>query len=380
MSDLSPSATPLPPPDSSAAKPAESRQMVITPPEGVVVVDELPIIAPTDRQVLRMAAIESQIRWIGETSLSAPVTGMSPWRMVFGEQGPFAIIRRKAARFRLPRALKTELIDRFVSTDVAAQGTLTTLIVVAHPDDESIGAGARLRHLGDAWVVDVTDGAPRDQSCAERRGYATREEYAEARRQELYDAMAVAGLPRDRLISLDFVDGEATLRLAELCLRVTELVDSIKPDVILTHPYEGGHTDHDATAFAVHLACGILRREGVNPPAVLELTSYHARNGRKVVQQFLPHERADRDQRIVHLTEEDRSIKQQILECFGTQRAVLERFGTEFEKFRPAPRYVFTEPPHEGTLNYEMYGHPDRGKTWREYAAQALKSLRMRRG
>ena len=35
-----------------------------------------------------------------------------------------------------------------------------------------------------------------------------------------------------------------------------------QPDVVLTHPYEGGHSDHDSTAFAVHLAAGILRRDG----------------------------------------------------------------------------------------------------------------------
>lgn len=345
-----------------------------------VVIDQLSIVSPTDRHVVLMAAIESQIRWMGDEALRAPSTGISPWRTVFGEQGPFAIIKRKASRFRLPRSVKTQLIDRFVSAaDRAQAASLTTMIVVAHPDDESIGAGARLRHLGDTYVVDLTDGAPRDLECAQRHGYATRDEYAEARRRELYSAMEVAGLPKDRLISLDFVDGEATLRLAELCLKVTELIDTLRPDVVLTHPYEGGHTDHDAAAFAVHLACGVLRREGVRPPAVLELTSYHARNGQKVVQEFLPHERADRDQRLVRLTAEDRSIKQRILDCFGTQRDLLSQFSTEFERFRPAPRYVFTEPPHEGTLNYELYGNPSRGKTWREYAERALRSLGMRR-
>jgi hypothetical protein len=101
-------------------------------------------------------------------------------------------------------------------------------------------------------------------------------------------------------------------------------------------------------------------------------------NGQKVVQQFLPHKGADREQRVVLLSEEDREVKQRILDCFGTQQAVLERFSTEFERFRPAPRYVFTRPPHEGTLNYELYGNPNRGRTWRDYAEQALRILRMR--
>jgi len=302
------------------------------------------------------------------------------FRPILGATGPVAIIKRRAARFRIPRLLKSELIDRFVSPRVEDLASLTSLIVVAHPDDESIGAGSRLALLGNAWVLAVTDGAPHDVECARDHGFASREEYAEARDRELRQALSVAGFPEDRLVKLDFVDGEATLRLVELCRRVAEMIDAIRPEVIVTHPYEGGHTDHDATAFAVHLACGMLRRERVRLPAILELTSYHSRDGRKVVQEFLPHEGADREQRVVRLDADDREMKQRMFDCFATQTRVLEQFSTHFERFRPAPRYVFTEPPHPGLLNYERYGQPNRGRTWREQAERVLRLLRMRRG
>ena len=333
-----------------------------------------------DRRAARLAAIDSEIRAIGEASLRQQLRPLLSWtENVFGDHGPFAIIKRKTGRFRLPRALKTELIDRFVDTDGSAATQLTTLIVVAHPDDESIGAGARLNSLGNAWIIEMTDGAPNDPDCARRHGFDTREEYAEARRRELHRAMSIAGFPLDRLISLGYTDGEVTLRLADACLRITELIDSLKPDVVLTHPYEGGHTDHDATAFAVHLACGALRREGVTPPAILELALYHAQNGTKVVQRFLPHERADRDQRVVRLTAAERTIKRRIFAAFETQKSVLDHFSVEFERFRPAPRYIFTAPPHQGQLNYERYGDPDRGRSWREHAERVLRGLGMRR-
>lgn len=333
-----------------------------------------------ERRASRLAAINSEIRALGEASLRQQLRPLVTWtENVFGDHGPFAIIRRKAGRFRLPRALKTELIDRFVDANATPATQLKTLVVVAHPDDESIGAGARLQRLGNAWIVEITDGAPNDLECARRHGFDSREEYAEARRRELEQAMTVAGFPTDRLISLGYTDGEVTMRLAEVCLRITDLIDSLKPDVVLTHPYEGGHTDHDATAFAVHLACGALRREGVSPPAILELALYHAQNGKKVVQQFLPHERADRDQRIVRLNASERATKRRIFAAFETQKSVLEHFNVDAERFRPAPRYIFTAPPHLGQLNYERYGDPNRGKTWRETAERVLRGLGMRR-
>jgi LmbE family N-acetylglucosaminyl deacetylase len=333
-----------------------------------------------DRRAARLAAIDSEIRAIGDASLRQQLRPLLTWtESVFGDHGPFAIIKRKTGRFRLPRALKTELIDRFVDPEGSATTHLRTLIVVAHPDDESIGAGARLNRLGDAWIIEMTDGAPNDLDCARRHGFDTREEYAEARRRELDQAMTIAGFPLERLISLGYTDGEVTLRLAEACLRITELIDALKPDVVLTHPYEGGHTDHDATAFAVHLACGALRREGVTPPAILELALYHAQNGRKVVQQFLPHERADRDQRVVRLNAAERTVKRRIFAAFESQKSVLDHFSVEFERFRPAPRYIFTAPPHQGQLNYERYGDPNRGRSWREHAERVLRGLGMRR-
>ena len=162
-----------------------------------------------------MAAIDGEIRALGEASLRQQLRPLITWtESVFGDTGPFAIVKRKAGRFRLPRAFKTELIDRFVDADGSPATQLTTLIVVAHPDDESIGAGARLNRLGNAWIVEITNGAPDDLECARRHGFDTSEEYADARRRELDQALAIAGFPLDRVMSLGYTDGELSLRLA----------------------------------------------------------------------------------------------------------------------------------------------------------------------
>lgn len=308
-----------------------------------------------------------------------PAPSDAPFRTAPAPQrpapSPAILLPGRRARFRLPRSVKSGLVSGF-----CGEGTTSprTMVIVAHQDDESIGAGARLAGLSDTWVVHVTDGAPPDPFVARRYGFPDRDAYAAARADEARRAMEVAGIPRERQIALGLMDGTAANMLVQLCVRLADLLDTIAPDVVVTHPYEGGHTDHDSTAFAVHLAIGLLRREGTKPPAVLELTSYNGYPGSKVLQQFIPHERADRGQRCIILPEEERLLKQRMFECFETQQALIQDFDPGRESFRPAPRYLFTRPPHRGRLNYERYGNPALGREWRERASAALRELKLR--
>jgi LmbE family N-acetylglucosaminyl deacetylase len=248
-----------------------------------------------------------------------------------------------------------------------------TLIIVAHPDDEVIAAGARLSRLSDVTIVHVTDGAPRDMRDATTYGFTEREAYAAARREELRAAVALAGVAAERLAILGVVDQEASFALPSLAQLIASMVCTLNPDVILTHPYEGGHPDHDATAFAVHAAIGLLTREDILTPRVIEATFYHARDGVMVVGAFLPF---DDHQATTHaLTQAERTLKRRMRDCFLTQRRVLEPFPLEYERFRWAPRYRFTAPPHAGALLYEHFEWGMTGARWRELARDALASL-----
>jgi N-acetylglucosamine malate deacetylase 2 len=281
------------------------------------------------------------------------------------------------ARYRPPGEITSDLLDRIAHRAAFATALPTTLVVVAHPDDEAIGAGGLLAGLPDAVIAHVTDGAPRDVRYAQSRGFQTREEYARARRREVVNALAHAGITPDRCRDLGYVDGEASRQLLELVFDVADLMDEVRPDIVLTHPYEGGHSDHDATAFAVHLASGILRRDNIPAPLVLELTSYHNYSGTRRVFSFLPF--VGTEERTIKLTNVERELKTRMYQEFTSQQPVLEHFPIDFERFRPAPRYLFTQAPHEGQLDYERFCTIITGAEWRHNAGKALEALRTRR-
>ena len=302
----------------------------------------------------------------------APVTGRRHGAII---RAPNVILRPRAdARFALPRATSEQLLDRLILESPDTSTPPKTAIVVAHPDDEAIGAGALMRDLPDIAVAHVTDGAPLHIEAARRNGHGTREDYLRARREEVVAALALVGIPSQRIRCLGFVDGEAALRLVEISYAVAGLLDELRPEVVLTHPYEGGHTDHDATAFAVHLACGVLRREGVPAPIVLELTSYHNRGGHRVHSDFLPFWAVPT--RRVDLPSEAQLLKARMFRYFTTQQKVLSAFPLNVERFRIAPRYVFTVPPHDGPLDYERCCTTITGAEWRANAEKALHILR----
>jgi len=236
-------------------------------------------------------------------------------------------------------------------------------IIAAHPDDETIGAGAQLANLREPLIVHVTDGAARGLG-------ASREAYAQTRREELIAALRAGGPASVDRRELGVVDQEAWVDLAGIAIRLKELFLERRPEVVLTHPYEGGHPDHDATAFAVRAALQMMKREKDSVPRLMEFTSYHAGKEGMVTGEFLGFD--GYPETVVELTAEERRRKQQMLDCFVTQREVLRHFGVSQERFRPAPFYDFTKPPHEGQLLYESFEWGIKGEQWRERARAAL--------
>jgi LmbE family N-acetylglucosaminyl deacetylase len=245
---------------------------------------------------------------------------------------------------------------------------LVVSAVVAHPDDEVISAGILLRRLmrrgGTVDLVHVTDGAPRDGRDAQQQGFATREAYARARRAELQRALATLELEPREQIALDVIDQEASLQIGALAGRLAGVFGSLRPNVILTHPFEGGHPDHDATACAVHTA---VARVALDPrPLLVEFTSYHRGPEGMRVGSFLPGTGVEPETLL--LTEDERVLKGRSLECFASQAAIVAWFPLDAERFRRAPRYDFLRAPYEGRPLYEDFDWGMDQQRWRELA------------
>ena len=110
--------------------------------------------------------------------------------------------------------------------------------MVAHPDDETLGVGARITRLRRLTLIHLTDGAPRAQPAI-----------AAQRKRELSAALDVLKTMPERRITYGCPDQEAIAYLPELANALRH--DLAGAAIVITHAYEHGHPDHDTAALAV---------------------------------------------------------------------------------------------------------------------------------
>jgi LmbE family N-acetylglucosaminyl deacetylase len=248
-------------------------------------------------------------------------------------------------------------------------------VIVAHPDDETIGCGAQLERLDEVCVVVATDGAPRDLVDAHANGVDSAEVYAELRRRELALALALGGIPEAWLIRFGIPDQEAAFHLVDLTHRLNALFARCLTRVVLTHAYEGGHPDHDAVAFSVHAAARLRRLCG-QTIAIVEMPYYAEGPNGMAVQHFVAAPGCG-PEIVLRLTERERTVKRRMIAAHASQQRVLAAFATDTERFRLAPTCNFTRPPNGGRLYYERYDWGMTGERWRTLAHDALKQLEL---
>ena len=125
--------------------------------------------------------------------------------------------------------------------------------------------------------------------------------------------------------------------------------------------------DDSAALIASYAIASIEKKPA---PLLLEMTSYHARNGQCVTGDFL--EGGISQEVSFQFSNADRERKSRMINAYVSQRLVLENFPVDRELLRVAPGYDFSRAPHDGKLWYECMGWRMTGARWRELAATAI--------
>jgi N-acetylglucosamine malate deacetylase 2 len=220
-----------------------------------------------------------------------------------------------------------------------------TLVVVAHPDDEAIGAGALMQRINESMLVFCTDGGPKDSYFWHQ--YGSREEYVRVRRKEAEAAAGIAGVKR--LEFFPFIDQELYLNLHDALEKLERSVQTFQPQSILTLAYEGGHPDHDSCAF---LSCRIGARHRL---PVWELPLYHRGKDGPAEQKFV---HPGNNITEIEITPTELHRKKEMVSAYVSQSGLLQAFDLSLELFRPQVQYDFLRPPVAEVINYEAWQWP----------------------
>ena len=216
------------------------------------------------------------------------------------------------------------------------------MVIVAHPDDEAIGAGVLLQRIQDPLVVFCTDGGPKDDFFW--KAFGSRGEYVRIRHQEAKKAAKIASVKK--IAFLDFPDQELHMHLGDALEQLEKLARRHRIQAVLTHAYEGGHPDHDSCSFL-----GSLLGCSLELP-VWEMPLYHRTQAGGRAQTFVePNGRSVR----VRVKASELNTKKRMVDAHKSQNLALSPFNLAVERFRPQAVYDYRRPPAAEVINYEAW-------------------------
>ena len=222
-------------------------------------------------------------------------------------------------------------------------------------------------------VIFLTDGAPRDLNLRSPDASGSRLDYRHLRFNEAAAALQIAKLGWDRVNWCGVEDQQAIFEVIPQAFHLARVLREICPDVVITHPYEGGHPDHDAAALIARLASELLLRSNLPIPDLVEMTSYHARDGRLITGQFLPS--SSDTPRLIDLHPGEIDRKKLMIDAYRSQRRVLQSFTVGTEMLRIAPPYDFSRAPACWQTLVRVLGMANDRSKWRSLAAAAMAEM-----
>jgi N-acetylglucosamine malate deacetylase 2 len=214
-----------------------------------------------------------------------------------------------------------------------------TMLIVAHQDDDVIGAGCWLQNHASVHVSYCTDGgAPVGVNVWRSLGLFKRSEYVDLRNQEASAALKLSGA-RAEVEFHSKVDGSLYEHLNVIANELRSTIAKKSPDFILTHAFEHGHPDHDCCSF---LSAQLDAEFGIQ---VFEMPIYGRRvDGKTLVQEF-----GEQDDLLrITPTNEQVALKTSMMNTHDSQRRLgnLAMFRADIpETFRRQPNHTFGQTP-----------------------------------
>jgi N-acetylglucosamine malate deacetylase 1 len=138
------------------------------------------------------------------------------------------------------------------------------LVVVAHPDDETLGAGGTIARLvaegAEVWVCIVCDGVTARHSEVDRQKECARQ--------------ACGLLGAGRVVFLDLPDQRLdSLSLIDVISPIEDCIAELRPDTVLTHFEEDVNQDHGVVFRAAMVATRPAPGSGVSTVMCFETAS-----------------------------------------------------------------------------------------------------------
>ncbi|MGB0672091.1 MAG: PIG-L deacetylase family protein [Rhodospirillales bacterium] len=218
------------------------------------------------------------------------------------------------------------------------------LVLVPHPDDEVVGAGAALMRALDAGdechALYLTNGVPARETLWpwHRPGYGTRvaRRWAEAEQVAKRLGLNEAG-------RLDIPTRHLRFFLAEAEGLIRDCLADIEAEELWVPAWEGAHQDHDCANFLASRIDGC---------SVLEFAEYNNAGGQTNSQAF---PEILGTEQILELSPEEQAAKRDLLGLYRSEQANLAFIESARECFRPLPAHDYARPPHPGVLFHARF-------------------------